>query len=99
MHPVQYNWIYDDLCLIFLGCDSTRYMPGCYKPCPTKCRYQHCDVFNGSCIYGCSGANALTLDCIGKQLDWILAIESLLWWNIIIRGICACNCVKCHIYI
>lgn len=70
MPPVKYNWIYDDLCLIFSGCDSDRYMPGCDRLCPTKCKNESCDVFNGSCIHGCYYPNALTLDCIGKYLDW-----------------------------
>lgn len=49
-----------------LGCDSSRYTPACNKLCPYQCKNQQCDVYNGSCIYGCSHPSALTLDCIGN---------------------------------
>ena len=64
------NLIYVNVCLIFLGCDQNRYMPGCVRLCPAKCENYQCDIFNGSCIHGCTNPNALTLDCIGKHLDW-----------------------------
>lgn len=51
-----------------LGCNQNRYSVGCLSECSTKCKDQHCDAFNGSCIHGCSNPNALTQDCIGKQL-------------------------------
>lgn len=50
-----------------LGCDSMRYSIGCTKICPSKCS-GGCDVFNGSCIHGCSNPNALTIDCICKNI-------------------------------
>nr|XP_022308379.1 uncharacterized protein LOC111114378 [Crassostrea virginica] len=54
-----------ELCEIkVMGCDKNRYSQGCANLCPTKCKKQQCDAFNGSCIYGCSDPNALTLDCL-----------------------------------
>ena len=53
--------------LIFAGCDANRYSNGCGKTCDGKCKLQQCDVFNGSCIYGCADPNALTIDCLGKK--------------------------------
>lgn len=52
----------------FLGCDPNKFSPGCNHSCPTKCKSQHCDAFNGSCIHGLSDPNALTIDCIGYFL-------------------------------
>lgn len=49
------------------GCNQNRYGVGCLSECSNKCKDQHCDAFNGSCIHGCSDPNALTLDCIGKH--------------------------------
>lgn len=40
----------------------------CEKECDVKCKNKTCDAFNGSCIYGCADPNALTLDCLGKDL-------------------------------
>ena len=53
--------------LLFPGCDAIRYSNGCGKVCDGKCKLQQCDAFNGSCIYGCTDANALTIDCVGKK--------------------------------
>lgn len=50
-----------------LGCNQNRYGVGCLRECSNKCKDQHCDAFNGSCIHGCADPNALTLDCIGKN--------------------------------
>ncbi|XP_065941646.1 receptor-type tyrosine-protein phosphatase epsilon [Magallana gigas] len=47
-----------------MGCDHNRFSPGCNQLCPAKCKNQHCDAFNGSCIHGCTNSSALTLDCI-----------------------------------
>ncbi|XP_052695681.1 laminin subunit beta-1-like [Crassostrea angulata] len=47
-----------------MGCDARRFSPRCLSLCPYKCKNRHCDVFNGSCIHGCTDQNALTLDCI-----------------------------------
>nr|XP_034319182.1 receptor-type tyrosine-protein phosphatase alpha-like [Crassostrea gigas]XP_034319183.1 receptor-type tyrosine-protein phosphatase alpha-like [Crassostrea gigas] len=47
-----------------MGCDHNRFSPGCNHLCPAKCKNQHCDAFNGSCIHGCTDSSALTLDCI-----------------------------------
>lgn len=49
------------------GCNQNRYGVGCLSECSNKCKDQHCDAFNGSCIHGCADPNALTLDCIGKH--------------------------------
>ncbi|XP_062584810.1 protein draper-like [Saccostrea cucullata] len=46
-----------------MGCDQNRYPFGCSKECSTKCKDRHCDVFSGSCIYGCSNPGAVSLDC------------------------------------
>lgn len=48
-----------------VGCDENRYSD-CGSLCPPKCKYSHCDAFNGSCIHGCSKTNEVTIDCIGK---------------------------------
>ena len=53
--------------LSFPGCEAIRYSNGCGKVCENKCKLHQCDVFNGSCIYGCTDANALTIDCVGKK--------------------------------
>ncbi|XP_062613945.1 receptor-type tyrosine-protein phosphatase alpha-like isoform X2 [Saccostrea cucullata] len=47
-----------------MGCDQNRYDFGCRKPCDAKCKDSHCDVFNGSCIYGCSNPDAVSIDCV-----------------------------------
>ncbi|XP_056003723.1 multiple epidermal growth factor-like domains protein 10 [Ostrea edulis] len=53
-----------DICEVkVMGCDATRYHPGCTKACPTKCKDSHCDAFNGSCIYGCASPTAVTTNC------------------------------------
>lgn len=54
------------LAIAFIGCDKTRYSPGCVDRCPATCKSNHCDVFNGSCFQGCPNPKALTDDCIGK---------------------------------
>lgn len=48
------------------GCDKTRYSAGCVDRCPSTCKSNHCDVFNGSCLQKCSSLNAPTNGCIGK---------------------------------
>ena len=53
--------------LSFPGCDTHRYSYDCTTICDNKCKLQQCDAFNGSCIYGCTEANALTIDCVGKK--------------------------------
>ena len=53
--------------LSFQGCDARRYSNGCRNICENKCKLQQCDAFNGSCIYGCTDPNALTIDCLGKK--------------------------------
>ncbi|XP_065939059.1 laminin subunit beta-1 [Magallana gigas] len=54
-----------DICEVnVMGCNQNRYGVGCLSECSNKCKDQHCDAFNGSCIHGCSDPNALTLDCI-----------------------------------
>ncbi|XP_078327493.1 uncharacterized protein LOC111112924 [Crassostrea virginica] len=50
-----------------MGCEAIRYSNGCGKVCENKCKLHQCDVFNGSCIYGCTDANALTIDCVVCQ--------------------------------
>ena len=50
------------------GCDQNRYSSQCILTCSARCK-QHCDVFNGSCKYGCNNPNALPPDCIGKNFD------------------------------
>uniref|UniRef100_K1RAV5 Tyrosine-protein kinase receptor Tie-1 n=1 Tax=Magallana gigas TaxID=29159 RepID=K1RAV5_MAGGI len=45
-------------------CSSTRFSPGCGQLCSDKCKNNHCDAFNGSCIHGCSDPKAITIDCI-----------------------------------
>nr|XP_022304836.1 laminin subunit alpha-1-like [Crassostrea virginica] len=50
-----------------MGCDSNRYSYSCGNVCDYKCKLQRCDAFNGSCIYGCTDANALTIDCVVCQ--------------------------------
>lgn len=52
--------------ITFVGCDSNKFAPGCKQDCPRKCKNNHCDAFNGSCVHGCSDPNALTIDCIGN---------------------------------
>ncbi|XP_078329125.1 uncharacterized protein LOC111114377 [Crassostrea virginica] len=53
-----------ELCEIkVMGCEQSRFSPGCSRSCPSKCKNQHCDAFNGSCKHGCSNPNALTVDC------------------------------------
>ncbi|XP_061180608.1 uncharacterized protein LOC133189222 [Saccostrea echinata] len=47
-----------------MGCDQDRYHSGCTEACSPKCKDSHCDAFNGSCIYGCSDPNAVSLYCI-----------------------------------
>eukprot|EP00105_Crassostrea_gigas_P046180 XP_019930328.1 PREDICTED: cell death abnormality protein 1 isoform X2 [Crassostrea gigas] len=47
-----------------MGCSSTRFSPGCGQLCSDKCKNNHCDAFNGSCIHGCSDPKAITIDCI-----------------------------------
>lgn len=46
-----------------LGCSPDRYGT-CYTLCPTICKNGQCDIFSGSCIYGCANPDALTSDCI-----------------------------------
>ena len=53
--------------LSFPGCDALRYSNDCSEVCEKKCNSQQCDAFSGSCIYGCTDANALTIDCVGKK--------------------------------
>ena len=53
--------------LLSPGCDTNRYSYSCGNLCDHKCKLQRCDAFNGSCIYGCTDANALTIDCVGKK--------------------------------
>lgn len=70
---------------IFVGCDQDKFSPGCKQYCPTKCKNQRCDAFNGSCIHGCSNPNAFTIDCIG---NFFLKLKTTKF-----------KCVKIYIYI
>nr|XP_022306522.1 usherin-like isoform X2 [Crassostrea virginica] len=57
-----------DICEVkVMGCDTHRYSYDCTTICDNKCKLQQCDAFNGSCIYGCTEANALTIDCVVCQ--------------------------------
>lgn len=58
--------------MLFLGCDTNRYSPGCAGECPIKCTNYHCDAFNGSCAEGCTNPSALTADCLGELLCHIV---------------------------
>nr|XP_022306150.1 multiple epidermal growth factor-like domains protein 10 [Crassostrea virginica] len=49
-----------------MGCDTNRYN-SCNQTCDSKCKNRNCDVFNGSCIYGCTDPDALTVYCIDCQ--------------------------------
>nr|XP_022304830.1 receptor-type tyrosine-protein phosphatase alpha-like isoform X2 [Crassostrea virginica] len=51
-----------------MGCDENRFSSNqCNLECNWSCKNQNCDVFNGSCIYGCNDSNALTVDCLVCQ--------------------------------
>lgn len=63
-----------------IGCDTLRYSTGCNNLCSTKCS-GGCDVFNGSCIHGCSDPNALTIDCIGKNITRKTIHENIVIMN------------------
>ncbi|XP_062586816.1 scavenger receptor class F member 2-like [Saccostrea cucullata] len=46
-----------------MGCEQNKYSFGCSDECSSKCKDKHCDVFNGSCIYGCSDPSDVSLSC------------------------------------
>ncbi|XP_062568548.1 uncharacterized protein LOC134230723, partial [Saccostrea cucullata] len=45
-----------------MGCQSKHFGKNC-TPCNPKCRNRQCDVFNGSCIAGCSNNVIQSKDC------------------------------------
>lgn len=59
------------LAIAFIGCDKTRYSPGCIDRCPATCISNHRDVFNGSCLQRCPKSNVPANDCIGKVLIYM----------------------------
>lgn len=59
------------LAIAFIGCDKTRYSPGCVDRCPATCKSNHCDAFNGSCLQRCPKSNVPANDCIGKVLIYM----------------------------
>ena len=73
-----------------LGCDQNRYTPGCNRSCRATCNNHQCDVFNGSCIYGCSYPNALTIDCIGKHFDWNVSYRKFVVKKYKYQSLCVC---------
>lgn len=48
-----------------LGCDATRYSENCSHECDRRCLNQHCDAYNGECIYGCSEPHRAGPHCTG----------------------------------
>ena len=55
---------------LFSGCDPDRFgSDECRKICSAKCKDTTCDVFDGSCKYGCTDSHALSIDCIGKKFS------------------------------